>query len=290
MARAGSRRLMIAALICATGVAHADGRTGVVVTGDAKLQAPLAAAVETWLRAHGRETVATPLDPDAINSIVDCFVIEDQACARAVIDKRAKAEGVVYARIEAAPTKRSSKDVTIAAWWFVKGHDPVAERRVCERCTPETIRATADAMLKALASATDTQKPTAELAQAEPPPPPPPPPPVIAAPPPPPPVATPVPPPQLPSPSPTPDRTLPIAVGAVGGAALITGLILMMHDDDGSAPTYRDTKPAGVVVGLAGLGLIGFDVYLWLHGAHRESGPTVAATPHGAVLGWVGRF
>lgn len=64
----------------------------------------------------------------------------------------------------------------------------------------------------------------------------------------------------------------------------------MMHDDDGSAPTYRDTKPAGVVVGLAGLGLIGFDVYLWLRGVHRESGPTVAATPHGAVLGWVGRF
>ena len=273
-----------AALLLAAGLAHADGRTGVVVTGDAKLQAPLAAAIEGWLRAHGHETVASPLDPDALNSLVDCFVIEDQACARGVIDKRAKAESVVFARIESAPAKRSGKDVTIAAWWFAKGRDAVTERRVCERCTPETIRATAEAMLKGLATATDSQKPAPEPAPVEPPPAPvPAPTPVVTAPPPPPP---PPPPPVVAG----PDRTLPIAVGAAGGAALITGVILMMHDDDGSAPTYRDTRPAGVVVGLAGLGLIGLDVYLWLRDSHRESGPALAATPHGAVVGWVGRF
>jgi len=284
-------RAAIVALLLAAGVAHADGRTGVIVIGDARLQPPLAAAMEGWLRAHDREPVASPLDPDAVTTIVDCFVIEDQACARTVIDRRAKSDSVVFARIEAAPAKKNAHDVTIAAWWFVKGHDAVVERRVCERCSPETIRATADAMMKALAAATDNQRPAVEPAPVEPPPPPPPTPtptPVAVEkprPPPPPPPRQPPPP-----PAPTRDRTLPIAVGAVGGVALVTGVLLMMHEDDGSAPTYRDTRPAGVVVGIAGLGLVGLDVYLWLRKERRETGPTVAATPHGAVLGWVGRF
>ena len=268
-------------------VAAAEGRTGVVVTGDARLQAPLAATLEGWLRAHNRETFSAPLDADAINTIVDCFVIEDQACARAIIDKRARSENVVFARIDAAPAKKGSgRDITISALWFVKGHDAIAERRVCEHCGTDSVRSTAEAMMKALAASADMQKPIVEPEVVEPTPPP-----VVVAPPPPVVIAVPQhsPPPPPPEP-PGPDRTLPIAVGVAGAAVLSTGVILMMHDDDGSAPTYRDTKPAGVVVGLAGLGLLGFDVYLWLRGDPRESGPTVAATAHGATVGWMGRF
>lgn len=271
--------LLVAAL---AGVAHADGKTGVVVTGESKLQAPLANAIGSWLRAHNRETMDGPLDPDAINTIVDCFVIEDFACARNIIDRRAKSESIVFARVEVAKKGGGSRDdVAVSAYWFVKGHDAVVERRVCERCTNAALKETAETMLKTLAAATEPQHHEPEHV-APPPPPPPvekPAPVVVVAPPPPPPTVV----------EHHRDRALPIAVGVAGVVAVIAAVPLLMHDDDGMHPTYRDTKPAGVVVGLAGLALIGVDVWLWTRGGKQE-GPTVAATAHGAVVGWMGRF
>lgn len=272
--------ILVAAL---AGVAHADGKTGVVVTGESKLQAPLSSAINGWLRAHNRETMDGPLDPDAINTIVDCFVIEDFACARNIIDKRAKSESIVFARVEVAKRGGGSRDdVSVSAYWFVKGHDAVVERRVCERCTTAALKDTAETMLKTLAAATDNQRPDGSEVKPEPKPepPPPPPPPIVVQ-------------PRPPAPLPPPiehhrDRTLPIAVGVAGVVAVVAAVPLLMHDDDGSAPTYRDTKPAGVVVGLAGLALIGVDVWLWTRG--KPEGPTVAATAHGAVVGWTGTF
>ncbi len=274
------------ALVLATGVAHADGRTGVVVTGDANLQAPLVATLEGWLRTHNHEPFASPLDADAINTMVDCMVIEDQKCARTIIDKRAKSDGVVFVRIESAPAKKTGQNVTITAYWFVRGHDATGERRVCEHCTSDGVRATAEAIMKTLSVVAETQKPGSESEPIEPPPAPPVPAPV--------PPATPVPvlvvPPPPPSPEPDPDRTLAIAIGATGVVALGTSIGLMMHGDDGSAPTYHDTKPAGGVVGIVALGLIGFDVYLWLRPSHPERGPIAIATHDGAMVGWGGRF
>jgi len=282
--------LIVAAL---AGAAHADGKTGVVVTGESKLQAPLSAAIGGWLRAHNRETMDGPLDPDAINTIVDCFVIEDFACARNIIDRRAKSESIVFARVEVAKRGGGSRDdIAVSAYWFVKGHDAVVERRVCERCTNAALKETAETMLRTLAAATDNQRPDGETRPAPPPVAPPKPvakprpAPVVVAPP------SPQPPPPSviePSPEHHRSRALPIAVGVAGVVAVVAAIPLLMHDDDGSAPTYRDTKPAGVVVGLAGLALIGVDVWLWKRGSKQE-GPTVAATSHGAVIGWMGRF
>ena len=274
----------LALLAALTAAAHADGRTGVVVTGDAKLQAPLNAAIQSWLRAHGRELLDTPLDADAINTLVDCSVIEDFSCARNVIDKRAKSENLVFARVEATTAKKGGKDIAIAAYWFVKGHDAVVERRVCEHCGTDGIKTTTDTILRSLAAA--VQKPVTE---AEPPPAPPRPEPVPmpSAPPAKPlPVVVKAPPP--PPPATHGDRALPIAVGVAGLAAVIIAVPLLMHDDDGSQPTYHDTKGWGVGVGVAGLALIGLDIYLWTR--HGKEGPVVAATPHGALVGWTGEF
>jgi hypothetical protein len=278
-------RGLLAVLLMA-GVAHADARTGVVVTGDAKLQAPLAATLEGWLRTHNHEPFASPLDADAINTIVDCMVIEDQSCARTIIDKRAKSDAVVFARIDSSPAKKAGQNITITAYWFVRGHDATAERRVCEHCTSDGMRTTAESIMKALSAVAETQKPSAESEPVESPPAPAPAPTAPAPP----------PTPQVlvvqrpPSEAPDPDRTLPIAIGAAGVVALGTSIGLMMHADDGSAPTYRDTKPAGVVVGIAALGLIGFDVYLWLRPSHPERGPIAIATRDAAIIGWGGRF
>ncbi len=273
------------ALLVATGAAHADGRTGVVVTGDAKLQTPLAATLEGWLRTHNHEPIASPLDADAINTIVDCMVIEDQGCARMIVDKRAKSDSVVFARIDATPAKRGGNDITITAYWFVKGHDATAERRVCEHCSNESIRTTAESIMKTLAAVAEGQKPVIEPEAPEPPPAPPPVP-VTAPAPSPTPVLVVTPPAPV---EPGPDRTLAIAVGAVGVVALGTSIGLLMHGDDGSAPTYRDTRPAGAVVGIGALGLLGFDAYLWVHG-RRERGPIASASHNGAVVGWGGSF
>jgi hypothetical protein len=270
------------ALALAAGVAHADVRTGVVVTGDAKLQPVLSATLEGWLRSHNREPFVAPLEADAINTIVDCMVIEDQSCARMIIDKRAKSDAVIFARIESTPAKRGGHDIAITTYWFVKGHDGIAERRVCEHCTPDQIKTTAEGMLKILATATEGQHAEGEPAE-------PPPPPVVVQPPPAPPPPVVVQPPPPPPSEPGPDRTMPIAVGAVGVVALGVSIGLLMHDDDGSAPTYRDTKPAGVVVGIGAVALIGLDVYLWMH-PKRESGPMATATHDSALVGWAGRF
>src|SRR5512139_2546500 len=125
------------------------GDVGVVVVGEVTMQPQLAAQLEGWLRQHGHQLVPAPLPPDAINTLTDCFVIEDEGCARKVIEKRSKTQAVVFARID-LKADSADKTVTLTAYWFDKGHDPIAERRFCERCTDVTLRSTADELMAAL--------------------------------------------------------------------------------------------------------------------------------------------
>ena len=136
--------------LATSGTAHAGGDIGVVVTGEGTMQPQLAAQIEGWLAAHGHTLVASPLPPDAITALVDCFVLEDQRCARGVVEKRAKTSTVVYARVDAKTTS-GGRDVTLTAYWFDKGHAAVAERRTCEHCTDQSLRTTADDIMKKLA-------------------------------------------------------------------------------------------------------------------------------------------
>src|SRR5712664_954257 len=124
--------LLVAAL---ARVVHA-GAAGVVVTGEDSIQAPLAAQLDGWLRAHGYETVASPLPPEAINAMADCFVIADPKCAQKVVEGQAQVEAILYARVTAV-TNGTSRDLTLILNWFVKGKDPAEERRVCQSCTDE---------------------------------------------------------------------------------------------------------------------------------------------------------
>ena len=138
-------------------MARADGGAGVVVAGEATMQAPLASQLEGWLRSHGREVVASPLEPDAINTLVDCFVIEDESCAIGVVEKRAKSQVVVFARIDITAAPDGTRDVTLTGYWFAKGHHALTERRFCERCTEVTLRTTADDLMLALSGAGATE-------------------------------------------------------------------------------------------------------------------------------------
>jgi len=133
-------------LLVAAGAARADSddAVGVVVTGSMELD--VASHLEAWLRRHGHTIVSSPLSKDAVNTIANCFQLDDLKCARGVVEARSKADSVVFARIESA-----GKDITFTTYWFVKGHEVISERRVCEECSEDDWHSLTDTMMKTLA-------------------------------------------------------------------------------------------------------------------------------------------
>ena len=155
--RAGMRALVVAFVaivlvgIAAAPSARADDAVGVVVTGDPAMQPEVAQHLERWLKKHGHRLVASPLSADAINTVVNCLTVDDPKCARGVVEARSKSDNLVYARVDILPSKRKDKDIAINAYWFSKGHEPIGERRVCEKCSEDAWRGIADRMMGALA-------------------------------------------------------------------------------------------------------------------------------------------
>jgi hypothetical protein len=136
--------------------ARADGDVGVIVTGEGSMQPQLAAQIADWLSRHGHRLVPSPLPPDAITALIDCVVIADRSCARSIVEKRAKSSRMVFAQVDAASSAGSgARDVTLTAYWFDKGHDAVAERKICQRCTAHSLRITADEMMRRLVGSGD---------------------------------------------------------------------------------------------------------------------------------------
>ena len=88
---------------------------------------------------------------DAINTLIDCFVLEDLACARGVVDTRSKSRAVVYTRAETTQNPDGTRDIAISGYWFQKDRHVLAERRVCTRCNDESLHATVDELMLALA-------------------------------------------------------------------------------------------------------------------------------------------
>ncbi len=253
--------ILLASLLFSTG-ARAE-RVGVVVTGEATVQPQLAAQLERWLHDHGREVVPGPLEPDAINTMIDCFVLEDLGCARGVVDQRAKSKAVVFARAEATQNPDGTRDVAVTGYWFQKNHDAIAERRVCTHCNDDSLHATVDELMHAL-----VHEPPPPLATAE-----------------------------TTVPEPTESggraRWMPYALMGVGGAALLAGGIMIAIDEDidpagRQHENIRDTATGGVVLGLAGAAALGAGVYLWMR--DKSSAPVAAVSRDGAYVGWIGRF
>ncbi|HEY1553709.1 MAG TPA: hypothetical protein VGF94_02690 [Kofleriaceae bacterium] len=259
----------LAIALCAA-TAHADD-VGVVVTGEATLQPTLSASLESWLRHHGHKLVSSPLEADATNALIDCFVLEDLGCARTVIEKRAKAQAVVYTRIDVTPGGEGMGDVTLVGYWLQKGHDPVGERRTCSHCNAEQLANTAEDLMTALAAepppvAADAPKPVA--------------PPVVAA--------------QVEVSDETRPSQLPKVVIGAGAALAITGVVLVAMDGPPGKtgvqqPTYTSYKTPGYALVATGVVVAAAGAYWWYRSGHN-SAPVAAITPDGAVVGWAGRF
>jgi hypothetical protein len=315
------RALVVLAAMVAIGVgstsARADG-VGVVVTGDATIQPQLAAQIEDWLRQRGHELVAAPLRPDALGTMIDCFVIEDLACARKVFDAEAQSSRLFFAKIDLVVTG-TTRDITITAYSFARGTEPMAARRTCAACTNDTIRSTVDDVMTTLAGKARVDVGALEITKV----------PAnahiridgkdasdandgSAA--------------SLPpgdhvieatAPGYKPHRQtvaitggetsklaisleaertrskLPLAGAGIGVAMLVSGVVLYAtsEEDTGEKPEYRDTRAGGVV--LAGIGAAAIIGCAWwyLHNDSKpESSPSVAAVPGGATVGWAGAF
>ncbi|HEY5946158.1 MAG TPA: hypothetical protein VIV40_11735, partial [Kofleriaceae bacterium] len=154
--------LVLASVVSTTTYAYAE-RVGVVVTGEATVQPQVAAQLERWLHDHGREVVPGPLEPDAINTLIDCFVLEDLGCARGVVDTRSKSKAVVFTRAETTQNRDGTRDIAITGYWFQKDHDAIAERRNCRKCNDDTLHATVDELMLSLVH--DPPPPLASTAQ-----------------------------------------------------------------------------------------------------------------------------
>ena len=257
--------VVLASLVTSSAYAERTG-VGVVVTGEASVQPQLAAHVERWLHEKGRSVVSGPLEPEAINTLIDCFVLEDLGCARGVVDARSKANAVVFARAEMTANSDGTRDIAITGYWFQKDREAIAERRVCKSCNDERMHATVDDLMHGL-----VHDPPLPVAAATPDP--------LTAP---------------PTESATP-RWVPIGLVAIGATLVVSGGIMLAIDEDANPvgvqqPRIRDTATGGVVLGIAGALSLAGGVALWWRDHRSSPGPVAAVSGDGGYVGWAGRF
>lgn len=292
--------------------AHAEG-VGVVVTGDAAIQPQLAAQIEDWLRQRGHTLVAAPLRPDALGSLIDCFVIEDLVCARKVVEAEGQSPRLMFAKAELVVTG-TTRDITLTAYWFSKGSEPMAARRTCPACTDATIHTTVDEVMTTLAGKDRVDVGTLELSVS--------------------PAGATI---RIDGKDGAAGAALPIgdhvvevsadgyaserrtvtikggdkvalslqlvrerarnklALAGVGAgvalAAIGIALYATSEEDTGEKPEYRDTRAGGIA--LTGVGIVTIAACAWWYmrsGSTPDSSPAVAVVPGGATLGWVRAF
>jgi hypothetical protein len=253
--------LVLASVVSTTAYAEP---VGVVVTGEATVQPQVAAQLERWLHDRGREVVPGPLEPEAISTLIDCFVLEDLGCARGVVDTRSKSKAVVFTRVERTQNADGTRDIAITGYWFQKNHDAIAERRECTRCTDDSLRTTVDDLMLSLVHDPPPLRNDAA--------------PVTST--------------EAPAEGGMP-RWVPLGLVATGGALLVAGGIMIAIDEDANPvgpqqPNLRDTATGGVVLGIAGAVAVGTGLYLWHRNKH--SAPVAAVSHDGGYVGWAGRF
>ncbi len=309
-----STRYALIALVLLCGIARADAPTGLVVVGDANVKDSLYAALDDWLTHHGRTVQPDPLTHDGVLTLTNCVNLQDLACARKVVEARAKTDGVVFAQVGST----TEQTVTVQVFWLVKGHEAVAERRACEECSADALKGTVDAIMKVLSPSVGStgrikvnSKPqgatvvldhevigvapierdvtagahevvlmqgTHEIGRRSV---------TVHA---------------------TEDAEVTIATHApvdvathsrvpgaivlgLGIAGVAAGSFLYFRtSDDGTQRYYYDTKPAGIGIGIGGLAAVGLGL-VWLHYSRTaDSAPTVAIGAGGGMIGWARAF
>ena len=304
----------------------AEHTTGVIVVGDAAVRNTLTDQLDAWLTGRGHHTSRTPLDADGVATLTNCLLLQDLACARTVVEKRAATDDVVYALVEKTKTEHT---ITITAYWIVKGHEAVSERRACESCNADAMGGTVDAILSTLSRSSSADegriqldsKPSGMTVVVDG---------VVVG-------VTPVErdfpegrhtivllkgtrevgkraitlhagetaelvmPVRLDEPvaahgvAPAPRShgraAAKIALG-LGAAGLVAGgvLYLTSQKDDGTRLYYRDTRPLGLGVAAGGAAIAAVGLILWLRGGPADSTPVASLSSKEGFIGWARAF
>jgi hypothetical protein len=245
-------------LLCAVSVAHAD--VGVVATGEGARPREIGKHVESWLAKRGFAVVEAPLSSDALDTLINCFTLEDLVCARGVVDARNKADALVFVRVDTA-----GKNVTLNLYWFAAGNAPVGERRVCEKCEGTAWHAPTDTMLERLVGDAPTVRRGVSDRDADR---------------------------SGRGGGSGSSRLGPSLLLGAGVALLATGGIFAYYgslDGPDQKYVYSNATPIGIGLGAVGLGAtVGGAIWLWQSGS--SSGPVASATRSGGYIGWVSRF
>ncbi|HSD88269.1 MAG TPA: hypothetical protein VLB44_12165, partial [Kofleriaceae bacterium] len=88
-------RVVALALIALTSVARADTTVAVIVSGPEVFKKETSDVSEAWFKAHSLAITKSPLKKDGLNTLLNCLVISDMACARGVIEARATADNII---------------------------------------------------------------------------------------------------------------------------------------------------------------------------------------------------
>ncbi len=258
------RALLVMLVVFAPLAARADD-VAVVVTGDHRMQSQVTAYVHHWLQRHGHKVAKGALNDDARTTLVNCMTIDDQACARGVVEARSAAREVVFARVDTTP---GSPAVSFTTVWFIKGHDPLADKSACNPCDAKSWQPVADHALDTLHRSADEVTHTVHAAPPEPDPPP-----MNETP-----------------PEAGGSHVLPIAMFGVGVAGLAaSGWFYYYGSKGGPGEKYIYPDANGWAIGTAaiGAGAIIAGVVLW-RGA--KSAPVATLGPGGGYVGWITRF
>jgi hypothetical protein len=245
------RVLVILVLLAHT--ARAD-EVGVAVAGEPTMQKSVQAQLTSWLGKHHYTFVADALDADTRTTLLNCLVIEDMACARATVEKRAKAANLVFARVDLVGG--DSHELAITGYWFVKDREAVAEKRWCRKCDDAALARSVDELMTYLANA-GAAAPAPAVVVKE-----------------------------------TPSRVVPTALLTVGAAALVTsgGFFYYGHKGGADAPlVYPDATRDGVIFAIGGAAAVATGAYLWWRGS-RGPAPIATAGAGAATIGVAGSF
>ena len=248
------------------------------------------------------------------------MVIDDEGCARGIVDARAKTDSVVFAEVR-APRTRSSTATTLIVYWLVKDKEPVGMRRACESCNADSLKSTLDEVLKTVVGVSELARGVLTLTSR---------PPgltvildnenigitplerevaagqhtivlmsrgrkvaertlkiqsEVTA--------------EITMTATVPNddashrsRVVPGLVLAVGGVAIATGAVLYFTSDvdDGTKPRYYDNKPVGIGVAAGGAALAAIGTYLWFRTGATDSAPIATLDRHGGTVGWARAF
>jgi len=143
---------LVFALCGESAAARGDDTIGVAVSGDPAIRAPIDSLISTWLADHGHRVEPDAIPAATIGTVGDCFVIQDDGCARTALEQHAASTTVVYVGVESG-TSSDGRVITLHAHWIEKDHPTVVESTTCTACTDLQLRDHVDKLMTAVVTA-----------------------------------------------------------------------------------------------------------------------------------------